>query len=90
MEYLTQKKSMPDIQTLKLPKASRTYFFDIAKTTNKGFYLRISCSEKNRLGFEHHRLFIFEEDLSSFVAALKKSAEALEQLKKKGARRFKV
>ncbi len=73
---------MPDLQTLKLPKAARTYFFDIAKTTTKGHYLRISCAEKKRPGFEHHRLFIFEEDLSAFIATLKKAATELEKLKK--------
>jgi len=73
---------MPDLQTLKLPKASRTYFFDIAKTTSKGHYLRISCAEKNRPGFEHHKLFVFEEDLPAFVATLRKAATEIERMKK--------
>jgi hypothetical protein len=72
-----------DLQTLKLHKGSRTYFFDIAKPTN-GLYLRMSCSEPKRPGFEHHRLFVFEEDFSAFMVALNKSAAEFERLKIKG------
>ena len=75
-----------DLHTLKLPRTSRTYFFDIAKSS-KGLYLRISCSEKNRIGFEHHRLFVFEEDLSAFVATLTKSAAEIQKLKQHSATR---
>ena len=71
-----------DLQTLKLARTSRTYFFDIAKSS-KGFYLRMSCAEKNRTGFDHHRLFVFEEDLAAFVTALTKSPAELNKLKPK-------
>ena len=70
---------MSDLHSLKLPRPSRTYFFDIAKSS-KGLYLRMSCSEKNRLGFEHHRIFVFEEDVSAFVKALGKSAAEFKKL----------
>jgi hypothetical protein len=70
-----------DLHTDKLAKGPRTYFFDIKKCSNNGLYLKMSCSEKKRTGFEHHRLIIFEEDLSAFVATLKKSAAEFEKLK---------
>ena len=41
----------------------------------------MSCSEKNRSGFDHHRIFIFEEDLNAFVATLNKSAEEMNRRK---------
>ena len=73
---------MADLHTLKLARQSRTYFFDISKS-GKGFYLRMSCSEKKRPGFDHYKLFVFEEDVPAFLAALTKSAEEIE--KRRGA-----
>ncbi|CAM3484491.1 hypothetical protein FLLO111716_13605 [Flavobacterium longum] len=69
-----------DLQTLKLARKSRTYFFDIARSSN-GLYLRMSCSEKTRTGFDHQRIFVFEEDLAAFMTGIKKSAMELEKLK---------
>jgi len=66
-----------DLHTIKLRKGHRTYFFDIARSSNKGLYLKISCSEKCREGFEHHRIFVFEEDLAAFMTAITKSAAEL-------------
>ena len=67
-----------DLHTLKLAKGSRTYFFDVAKCS-KGLYLRMSCTEKKPRGFEHHRIFVFEEDLSAFVIALNESAKEIKK-----------
>lgn len=72
-----------DLQTLKLARKSRTYFFDIAKTDGRDLYLRISCSEKTRTGFNHHRLFIFEEDLAAFATALQKSVKEVDALRQR-------
>jgi len=71
-----------DLQTHKVTTGPRTYFFDIAKSSN-GFYLRMSCNEKGRESFNGHRLFVFEEDLSVFVATLKKTATEIERMKSK-------
>ncbi len=71
-----------DLHTLKLLRSSRSYFFDIAKCEH-GLYLKMSCSEKKRSGFNHHRIFVFEEDLNAFVAALNRSAEELTKRKGK-------
>jgi hypothetical protein len=67
-----------ELHTVKVNKGRRTYFFDIAKSDG-GHYIRMSCSEKKRAGFEHQRIFIFEEDLSGFMAAFQKSADELKR-----------
>jgi len=67
-----------ELQTIKVTKGRRTYFFDIAKSDG-GHYIRMSCSERKRSGFDHQRIFIFEEDLPAFMTALQKSAEELKQ-----------
>ncbi len=79
--HIFQKKFMSkDLHTLRLHRGSRYYFFDICNG-EKGLYLKMSCSEKNRSGFDHHRIFIFEEDLNAFVATLNKSAEEMNRRK---------
>lgn len=68
-----------DLHSDRLAKGVRTYFFDIGKSSNNSLYLKMSCSERKRSGFEHHRIFVFEEDLAAFVAALNKSVAALKK-----------
>lgn len=80
-------RKMPtgDIHTEKIAKGSRTYFFDIKKSSNDALYLKMSCSQKTRTGFEHYRLIVFEEDLAPFLAALKKSNAEIQKLKQQPA-----
>lgn len=70
-----------DIHTEKISHRSRTYFFDVKKSSNDGLYLKMSCSQKSRTGFEHYRLIVFEEDLAAFAAALRKSAAEIQKIK---------
>jgi len=70
-----------EIYSDKITKGSRTYFFDIKKSENRNFYLKISESKKTLSGFEHHRLMVFDEDLKDFVEAFKKSLTKFKELK---------
>ena len=70
-----------EIYSDKITKGSRTYFFDIKKSENGDFYLKISESKKILTGFEHHRLMVFDEDLKNFVEAFKKSLTKFKELK---------
>jgi len=70
-----------DIHTEKIVRGSRTYFFDVKKSSNDGLYLKMSCSQKTSAGFEHFRLIVFEPDLLEFLGALKKSTAEIQKLK---------
>lgn len=65
----------------KITKGSRTYFFDIKKSEKGDLYLKISESKKTQIGYEHHRIMIFDEDLEDFVEGLKKSLTKFKELK---------
>lgn len=56
-----------DEYTSRLRAGSRTYFFDLKKTTEGKFYFDISESKKKGENtFEKHRILIFEEELKQF------------------------
>jgi len=70
-----------EIYSDKITKGNRTYFFDIKKSEKGDLYLKISESKKTGVGFEHHRLIVFDEDLKDFVETLKKSLTKFKELK---------
>lgn len=56
-----------DIYSSILRAGSRTYFFDLKKTSEGKFYFDITESKfKGENTFERHRLLIFEEELKQF------------------------
>lgn len=63
-----------------LKKGKRTYFFDINKTEQGSLYLKVSESKKTNDGFEHHRIFVFEEDVDDFANAFNLAIMKLEDL----------
>lgn len=54
------------IWTKKLQAGSRTYFFEIKIAENGDKYLKIIESKKVGEQYEHHRVFVFQEDIYSF------------------------
>ncbi|RZJ63341.1 MAG: DUF3276 family protein [Flavobacterium sp.] len=72
-----------EIHSFNVTRGSRTYFFDINKSMSGDLYLKISESKKTDAGFEHHRLMIFEEDVTVFAGIFQKSVEHLKSLKVK-------
>lgn len=70
-----------DLHTQKLSRSSRTYFFDIKKSSNGELYLKISCSQKTNGKFEHYRLIVFEQDILDFQFALKNSVAGIQKLR---------
>ena len=74
--------SNKEIYSNKISKGSRTYFFDIKKSEEGDFYLKISESKKSLDEFDHHRLMIFDDDINDFVETLKKILTKLKEFKK--------
>lgn len=70
-----------EISNLKVHRGKRSYFFDIKKTRKGDLYLLISESSRTDSGFDHRRLMIFEEDVSSFAATMEMSVAKIKQLK---------
>lgn len=64
-------------------KGNKSYFFDICKSVQGYYYLRISESRRTNSGFNHFRVMIFEEDLSAFSDAFKKSISKFKEYKNK-------
>lgn len=73
---------MNEIDSDKITKGLRTYFFDIKKSRKGDLYLNISEKKKTENGFEHHRIMVFDEDLNDFIETLKKSLQKFEKHKK--------
>ncbi|MGE0635102.1 MAG: DUF3276 family protein [Bacteroidia bacterium] len=65
----------------KIIKGKRTYFFDINKSEQGHFYLKITESKKGETGFERHNLLLFEEDIKDFAALFVKTLEKFKELK---------
>lgn len=59
----------------------RTYFFDVKATRSvKDFYIVIT--ESRRVGeekYEKHKLFLYKEDFSKFIDAIRETAQFVEQ-----------
>jgi len=50
----------------------RTYFFDVRKTKGEDYYLTLTESTRkfNGEGYERHKIFLYKEDFSRFLASL--------------------
>ena len=71
-----------EIYSSKISKGSRTYFFDIKKTKDGDFFLKISESKKTLLKLGNHRLIVFDKDLNDFVEALNETLTKFKELNK--------
>ncbi|HLB00499.1 MAG TPA: DUF3276 family protein [Bacteroidota bacterium] len=59
----------------------RTYFFDV-KSTKSVKDLYIVLTESRRLGeekYEKHKIFLYKEDFSKFIEALRETTQFVEQ-----------
>ena len=70
-----------ELYTGKFSKGTRSYFFDICKSEKNDLYLRLSESKRNKTGFTHHRIMIFEEDLIDFSNELLRTLEKFKTLR---------
>lgn len=70
-----------EIDSDKITKDRRTYFFDINKSEQGDLYLKVSENKKTEIGFEHHRLIVFEEDIKDFSEVFQKTLTKFKELK---------
>ena len=70
-----------ELYTQKLTRGKRSYFFDIKQTEQKDFYIKITESKKSIDGFEHHRIMVFEEDITEFTDAFRQCLNGYRKLK---------
>jgi len=60
-----------EIFTRKVIAGSRTYFLDVKLNSRNDRYLVVTESRRNDSGsYDHHRVMIFEENLTSFYEGL--------------------
>jgi hypothetical protein len=71
-----------EVFSTKIQNGSRTYFFDIKKSEQGGFYLTISESKKTGDQFERHRIMIFEEDICDFSDGFQKTIGEFRKISK--------
>ena len=71
-----------EIYSDKITMGRRTYFFDIKKSEKGELYLVISESKKTGDVFEHHHLFVFEENINGFSEIFQKTLEKFKDLNK--------
>ncbi len=80
----SQKNKMhtPDLYTGTAKAPGKTYFFDVKKHKEGGFYLKVSCSQANATGFVHNRIIINERDLEDFSREFQVAVYQLKTMKK--------
>ena len=71
-----------EVFSKKITKGNRTYFFDIKKSKQDRFYLKISESKKTKTGFEHYHIMIFEEDIQDIAEMFGVAILRFKELKK--------
>ena len=87
MNYSEADKREKDILFSRSVKAGkRIYYLDVKKTLKEEIYLSITESKKMLQGegddmkilFEKHKIFLYQEDLEKFTAALKEVIDFIE------------
>lgn len=64
-----------EIYSQRVRAGKRTYFFDVKSTRSNDYYLTITESKRrykeDGYFYEKHKIFLYKEDFSKFVEALK-------------------
>ncbi|MGN6646428.1 MAG: DUF3276 family protein [Cytophaga sp.] len=72
-------KDNVEIYSQRVKAGKRTYFFDIKSTRSNDYYLTITESKKrfkdDGYYYEKHKIFLYKEDFSKFIEALKQSVD---------------
>jgi hypothetical protein len=73
-----------EIYSEKVKAGKRTYFFDVKSTRSNDYYLTITESKKrfkdDGFTYEKHKIFLYKEDFTKFVAALNNAVSRIKGL----------
>lgn len=73
-----------EIYSEKVKAGKRTYFFDVKSTRSNDYYLTITESKKrfkdDGFTYEKHKIFLYKEDFTKFVAALNSAVSQIKGL----------
>ena len=61
------------LYTEKVKGGTRTYFFDVKKSSNGSEYLIITETKREGSKFRQERVFVFDNDLREFIGGLKRA-----------------
>jgi hypothetical protein len=73
--------SQENVFSRRVRAGKRTYFFDVKATKSvKDFYIVITESRRvSEDKYEKHKLFLYKEDFSKFIDAIKETTQHVEQ-----------